>query len=85
MGDRPTYVIYTDDGTHQLVGSLIDRDFSHLADRLKLVNLDADPYDSQRLEPIRHLQLDAKNAASVRRTLADATHLPWQSRRLLLG
>eukprot|EP00931_Biecheleriopsis_adriatica_P073615 TRINITY_DN47864_c0_g1_i1.p1 TRINITY_DN47864_c0_g1~~TRINITY_DN47864_c0_g1_i1.p1 ORF type:complete len:556 (+),score=89.42 TRINITY_DN47864_c0_g1_i1:158-1825(+) len=86
MCTKPSYVVYTDHGTHEAVERLLLRDFADLdASRIKVINLDEDEFDNERLEAVRSLRLDPVNAASVRRTLADAAILPSQSGRLLLG
>eukprot|EP00927_Polykrikos_kofoidii_P055766 TRINITY_DN49982_c0_g1_i1.p1 TRINITY_DN49982_c0_g1~~TRINITY_DN49982_c0_g1_i1.p1 ORF type:complete len:614 (-),score=90.00 TRINITY_DN49982_c0_g1_i1:183-2024(-) len=82
----PSYLIYTDSGTDQAVAALIARSFeTDVQQRIRLINLDEDPTDAKRLDAAANLPLDARNAASVRRTLADVTHLPPGRRRLLLG
>eukprot|EP00928_Gymnodinium_smaydae_P011712 TRINITY_DN14295_c0_g1_i1.p1 TRINITY_DN14295_c0_g1~~TRINITY_DN14295_c0_g1_i1.p1 ORF type:complete len:564 (+),score=28.51 TRINITY_DN14295_c0_g1_i1:152-1843(+) len=82
---KPIYVIYTDDATHVHVDQLIVILFPSIQGRFRLVNLDDDPEDKSRLGELAQLRLDPTNYASVRRTLADAVHLPSQAGRLLLG
>jgi len=81
----PNYVVYTDDNTHSAARSwmqgLQDADQS----RIRLINLDADPKDPDRMRPFIELGLDATNLISVRRTLADGEHLSTATSRLLLG
>lgn len=90
FGVLPTYLIYTDNSTHAVAEELVasSERFQTLASRTRLVNLDTDPHDAERLAPLANLSMDAKNTASVRRTLADAVYLAPSDvvgARLLLG
>jgi hypothetical protein len=91
LQDPPSYFIYTDNLTHASVSSRLAScpcmavSPLDVAPRSKLVNLDTDPSDALHRGAISSLPLDAVNAASVRRTLADGEHLPEDAGRLLLG
>ena len=83
---RLKYIIYTDNVTHAAMhGTMRWILGNQSTDRFQLINLDMDPRDAERLQPLKSLGLDPRNLASVRRTLADAAHLPANEHRLLLG
>mmetsp|Transcript_13505 Transcript_13505/g.29640 ORF Transcript_13505/g.29640 Transcript_13505/m.29640 type:complete len:364 (+) Transcript_13505:44-1135(+) len=84
LGTLPTYVIYTDNFSHEAV-KLLMSDIPAIQNRINLINLDLDEEDVSRMAPFSSLQLDDVDAASVRRTLADAKYLPSNYARLLLG
>ena len=81
----PSYIIYTDTGSHEAVALFLFQNFQQLTGRIQLINLDEDPNGRWCLEQIQPLQLDPVNLVSVRRTLADVVLLPPKRGRLLLG
>jgi len=85
FGERPSYVIFVDSFTEELVAKLMSEFPCISHERMRLINLDEDPTDRERMKPLEPLGLNNVNHASVRRSLADTVHLPVETGRLLLG
>mmetsp|Transcript_8239 Transcript_8239/g.19377 ORF Transcript_8239/g.19377 Transcript_8239/m.19377 type:complete len:367 (+) Transcript_8239:52-1152(+) len=81
----PDYLVYTDSRTHSVGQAWIEELPAADRSRIRLVNLDEDADDANRMQPFLKLGLDQKNLMSVRRTLADGKHMSTDSSRLLIG